>query len=125
MKRLISLACLVAVLTPCVGGVAFGNTRFNTKLTISFSRASGGHFSGKVKSQKNGCIARRRVTVYRKKHGRDPAIGSDSSSRKGKWRVDPAGRVAAGNYYAKSPPLHLAAGAGTCAGAKSITTHAS
>lgn len=125
MKRLISLACLVAMLTPCVGGAAFGSTRFNTKLTISFSRASGGHFSGKVKSQKHACIADRKVTVYRKKHGRDPAIGSDTSSRRGRWRVNPAGQIRAGNYYAKTPPLQLGSGVGTCRAAKSITTHAS
>ena len=66
MKRLISLACLVATLTACVAGVAFAATRYETKLTISYSRASKGHFSGKVKSQKHACIASRKVTVYRK-----------------------------------------------------------
>ncbi len=105
MKRSISLALLVAMLTLCVCGTAFAATRFDTKLTISYSRASGGRFSGKVDSQKHACIAARKVTVYRKKHGRDPAISSDTSSASGRWRVNPAGRVAAGNYYAKTPPL--------------------
>ena len=125
MRRLISLALLVAMLTPFVGGVAFGGTRFDTRLTISYSRASGGHFSGKVKSGKSACIAGRKVTVYRKKHGHDPAIGSDTSNGSGKWTVNPAGQVAAGNYYAKTPPFHLGSGAGTCTAATSITTHAS
>jgi hypothetical protein len=113
------------MLTPLAGGVAFGGTRFDTKLTISYSRASGGHFSGKIKSPKSACLAGRKVTVYRKKHGRDPAIGSDTSSRKGRWKVNRARRVATGNYYAKTPPFHLGSGAGTCTAAKSITTHAS
>jgi hypothetical protein len=125
MKRLISLTCLVAMLTACVGGAATAATRYDTKLTISYSRASGGHFSGKVKSQKHACIAARKVTVYRKKHGHDPAIGSDTSSASGRWKVNPAGRVATGNYYAKTPPLQLGAGRGTCTAARSITTHAS
>jgi hypothetical protein len=125
MKRLISLVCLVAILTAFVGALAIAATRYDAKLTISYSRASGGHFSGEVKSQKHACIAGRKVTVYRKKHGRDPAIGSDTSSRKGRWKVNPARRVAVGNYYAKSPPFHLGSGAGTCTAAKSITTHAS
>lgn len=125
MKRLISVACLVAMLTACVGGVGFAAIRYDTKLTISYSRASGGHFSGKAKSQKHACIASRKVTVYRKKPGRDPAIGSDTTSASGRWKVNPAGQVAAGNYYAKTPPLQLGAGVGTCTAAKSVTTHAS
>ena len=125
MKRSISLALLVAMLMLCVSGAALAATRFDTKLTISYSRASGGRFSGKVDSQKHACIAGRKVTVYRKKHGRDPAVGSDTSSGTGKWNVNPAGRVAAGNYYAKTSPLQLGAGAGTCRAARSITTHAS
>jgi hypothetical protein len=32
----------------------------------------------------------------------------------GKWNVNPAGRVAAGNYCAKTPPLQQGAGAGRC-----------
>ena len=39
MKRSISLALLVAMLTLCVSGAAFAATRFDTKLTISYSRA--------------------------------------------------------------------------------------
>ena len=125
MKRSVSLALLVAMLTLSVSGAALAATRFDTKLTISYSRASGGRFSGKVNSQKHACIAGRKVTVYRKKHGRDPAVGSDTSRRTGKWNVNPTGRVAAGNYYAKTSPLQLGAGAGTCRGARSVTTHAS
>ncbi len=125
MKRSISAALFVAMLTLWVSGAALAATRYDTKLTISYSRASGGHFSGKVKSQKHACIASRKVTVYRKKHGHDPAIGSDMSSRRGRWKVNPAGRVATGNYYAKTPPLQLGASRGTCTAARSITTHAS
>ena len=53
MKRSVSLALLVAMLTLCVSGAALAATRFDTKLTISYSRASGGRFSGKVDSQKH------------------------------------------------------------------------
>jgi hypothetical protein len=125
MKRLIALACLVAMVTASVGGGAVAATRYDTKLTISYSHASGGRFSGKVKSQKHACIAGRKVTVYRKRHGRDPAVGSDTSSTSGSWKVNPAGRVAAGNYYAKTPSRQLGAGGGTCSAASSVTTHAS
>jgi hypothetical protein len=125
MKRLISLVCLVAMLTAFVGGAALAATRYNTKLTISYSRASGGHFSGKVKAQKHACITGRKVTVYRRKRGHDPAVGSGKSSASGRWKINPAGRVAAGNYYAKTPPHQLGAGLGTCTAARSITTHAS
>lgn len=125
MKRLLSLTCLVALLALCMGGAAVGASTFDTRLTISFSRASGGQFSGEVKSPKHACFAGREVTVYRKRQGRDRAIGSDASNRSGTWKLNPAGQVRAGDYYAKAPSLRLRSGVGTCARAKSITTHAS
>ncbi len=125
MKRPISLALLVAMLTLCVSGVALGSAKYSTKLTLSYSPASGGHFSGKVKSPRSACVAGRAVTVYRSKAGKDPAIGSATSAGSGKWRVNPAGSVAAGDYYARTPGVKLAAGGGTCTAAKSISTHVS
>ena len=122
-SRSIALACLAIMIT-CLAGVALAVTSFDTSLTISFSRASGGQFSGRVKSPKHACIVDRKVTVYRKRSGRDPAVGSDRSNAKGRWRVNPA-RVAAGNYYAKTAAIQLQSGAGRCSAARSVTTHAS
>jgi hypothetical protein len=104
--------------------VALGSAKHGTKLTISYSRASG-NFSGKVTSPSSACIAGRAVTVYRSKAGKDPAIGSATSTGSGKWRVNPAANAVAGDYYATTRARKLAAGGGTCTAAKPVSTHVS
>ena len=125
MKRPISLALLVAMLALSVSGVALGSAKYRTDLTIGYSPASGGSFSGKVKSPRKACVAGRAVSVYRSKAGKDPAIGSATSTGGGKWFVNPAANVAAGDYYATTRAHKLAAGAGTCTAAQPVSTHVS
>ncbi len=123
MKRIITLACCLAVATPFLGGTALGAKASSTKLTIKYSRGSS-RFAGKVKSHNHACVAGRAVTVYRKKAGRDPAVGSAKSGGTGRWRVSP-GQVTAGDYYAAAPSMQLGSGAGKCAAARTAVTHVS
>lgn len=124
MKRFLSIAAVTAVFVSIASGVAFGAPRYDTKLSIGYSRQSGS-FSGGVKSKHAKCVPGRRVTVYRQQGGHDPSVGSDSSSANGRWRVNPPGHVATGNYYAKTASVHLASNGGTCRAATSVATHAS
>jgi hypothetical protein len=114
------LALLVVALT--VPALAVG--AFATNLSITYSRHGGGRFSGRVTSPKAACVAGRRITVYRRRSGRDSAVGSGSTSGGGRWRVYPPGKVATGDYYARTPAVKVGAG-GSCAAARSIATHAS
>lgn len=121
MKPRISLGLLVALLVLCVSPVALAGPTYQTKLSINYSRSSGGYFAGKLRSH-GGCVAGRDVVVYLKSSGTDPTVGRDTTAASGKWRVAP-GQIAAGDYYAKTQAVKI--GAGTCAGAKSATTRAS
>jgi hypothetical protein len=112
-----------ALIASSVGGAAYAATRYDTTLSIKYSRQAGA-FSGAVGSKQHACVSHRKVTVYRKQGGSDPAVGSDRSSANGTWRVNPAGKVAAGDYYAKTPSANLGA-KGICRAARSVTTHAS
>ncbi len=123
MKPKIAVGLLVAVLALWAGSLALGGSRYETKVSISYSRSSGGYFAGKVRSH-GGCVAGRVVAVYRKRPGSDPAVGKDTTRSNGRWRVAPS-QIATGEYYAKTPAVRLGGGAGTCAGAKSATTRAS
>ncbi len=124
MKRSLSAAAMVAVLVVAMTASAFAAGTFATNLSIKYSRHAGGHFSGGVSSPKGACVAGRKVTVYRKRSGSDPATGSGSTSGSGTWHVNPSGPVAKGDYYARTPAVHLGSGR-TCAAATSVTTHAS
>ena len=128
MRRLISLALVAGLLVPLApfaGGVASAAPKFGTKLSIVYSRSSGGRFSGMVKSREQACLAGRKVTVYLKRGGKDKAVGNSTSSKRGDWSVAPRGAVAPGYYYVGTRAQGLGPGAGICSAAKSVTTRAS
>ena len=54
-------------------------------------------WKGTVKSAEASCKAERTVTLKRKKQGRDPVIGSDTSSQSGAWTIRK--RSKRGRYY--------------------------
>jgi len=121
MKR--SIAVPLAALLPAAGVVApaLAATGYDTTVTMTHS-TSGNRFVGKVKSPAAFCVPSRKVTVYRKKSGKDPAIGSGWSQNSGKWWLSTPS-LSAGDYYAKTPAVSRKGG--TCKAAQSITTHAS
>lgn len=123
MKRTILVGLLVMVLALPASAVALGGSGYPTSLSIQYSRSSGGYFSGKLRSHA-GCVDGRKVAVYRKQSGSDPSVGSSTVAASGKWRAA-TGKAAAGDYYAKTPRRNLGGGAGSCAAAKSATTHVS
>ncbi len=122
MKGKAFLGLLVALLAFSAGGVALGGPKYPTKLSIGYSRSSGGLFAGDLKSHK-GCVGGRKVVVYRKKRGHDRAVGNDAAAPNGSWRVA-ARKPKAGDYYAKTKGSRLKDGA-KCAAAKSAATHVS
>ena len=124
MKRSALAIALVGLLVVALAAPALAAGTFATNLSIKYSRHGAGHFSGQVTSPKGVCIAGRKVTVYRKRSGHDPAIGAGSTSASGTWHVNPPGKVATGDYYARTPAVKVGAGR-TCAAARSISTHAS
>ncbi|MGE5236540.1 MAG: hypothetical protein ACM3O7_09340 [Acidobacteriota bacterium] len=122
MKRICSLAAATALIAASSGGAALAAKTYDTTISISYSRGSGA-FAGDVGSKHHACVTGRKVTVYRQQSGKDSAVGSDRSSANGSWKVNPPGKVAAGDYYAKTASVQL--GAKVCRGARSVTTHAS
>jgi len=122
MKGKAFLGLLVTLLALSAGGIAFGGPKFPSKLSIGYSRSSGGYFAGDLKSHR-GCVDGRKVVVYRKKRGHDPAVGNDTAAPNGTWRVA-ARRPKAGDYYAKAKGARLKRG-GRCGAAKSASTHVS
>ncbi len=122
MKRLVAIL-LATSLALASAGVALGATGTPTSLTIRHSTAGGQSFAGKVRSTLPACVTGRRVTVYRKRKGADPALGSATSAVDGTWSVRPAGKLRTGDYYARTPAARR--GGATCAAGRSVTTHAS
>ncbi|MFN8112278.1 MAG: hypothetical protein U0R51_03670 [Solirubrobacterales bacterium] len=103
------------------GAVAYAGAGYPTKLTIGYSKSSGG-FAGNLNSHA-GCVDGRKVVVYRKQGGSDQAVGGDKVKPNGKWAVTP-GKVKAGDYYAETAAVTLKNG-GKCASAKTPATHVS
>ena len=121
MKPKLSLGLAVLSLVLCASPAALAGPRYDTTLSIAYSPSSGGRFAGHLVSHA-GCVAGREVSVYRKEPGKDAAIGHDTAAASGRWRVA-ANRIAAGDYYAKTPRVSTAGG--ICAAAKSVTTRTS
>lgn len=122
MKLKIFLGTLGTMLALGAGNVALGGPSYPTKLSINYSRSSGGYFSGNLQSHA-GCVGGRKVSVYQKASGSDPAVGNGTVAANGSWRVSP-GKTSAGDYYAKTKGLTLNSG-GKCAAGKSVSTHVS
>ena len=102
--RLVAIIAVVAASTALVAAGAGARGAAQTNVTI---KGSGGDFSGKVKSSKSGCVADRKVIVYKLKgNGYDPPndtrVGSDVSSAHGDhgvWSVGNSG-FKHGAFYA-------------------------
>lgn len=109
MKRK-AMAGLAAGMLALSGGgaIAYAGAGYPTKLTMGYSKSSGG-FGGNLSSH-SGCVDGRKVVVYRKQGGNDPAIGGDKTKPNGKWAVTP-GNVKSGDYYAKTAAVTLKGGA--------------
>jgi hypothetical protein len=122
MKRSFAVPTVAAILASTVVAPTFAATTYATKVGISHSTKSGGGFVGKVTSPAAFCVPNRKVTVYRKKAGKDPAIGSGWSQASGKWWLTTQS-LAPGDYYAKTPAISRKGS--TCHAGRSVTTHAS
>jgi|GEM_PF-3815174 len=120
MKKRNVIAGLLAVFVVLgTSSVAMAGTSYPASLSMNYSRASGGQFTGKI-SSRSVCASTRRVVVYRKGGG---SIGSTTTSGAGSWRLV-TGKPSRGDYYATTAPK--AAGPGIrCGGATSALTHVS
>jgi hypothetical protein len=65
-------------------------------------------FLGQVSSSEPACTRGRKATVFRKREGRDPRVGSDRASSTGQWIVEKR-RVRRGRYYLKIKAKRLSA----------------
>jgi hypothetical protein len=125
MRRLVPLAAAAALMAPAGAALAQAAT-YDSKVTIGYVRG-GPYFAGRVSSSQSACIKHRKVTVYRKTAGADPAIGSDTTSAAGVWRLNLGGRPRAAYYYAKAKSLTVgpAGNRTVCRAARSVVTRAS
>ena len=113
---------VAALLIFAMSGVAFAGSGASSSLSIGYSPSSGGSFAGKLRAPQ-GCVGGRKVVVFRKSSGSDTAVGNGNSSPNGAWSAK-AGRITAGDYYAKTKSVTLKSGT-KCASAKSPSTHVS
>ncbi len=90
---------------------ATGQVIYETELTI---KGPNGDFSGKIKSDEQECETGRKVTVFKKKPGKDKKVGDDTSDS-GKWSTGNSGEKK-GKFYAK-----VGSDFGICEKAKSKT----
>ena len=122
MKRKATAGLAAGLLALSGGGaIAHAGAGYPTKLTMGYSKGSGG-FTGNLDSH-SGCVDGRKVVVYRKRGGNDPAIGGDRAKPNGRWGVTP-GNLKSGDYYAKTAAVTLRSGS-KCASAKTPATHVS
>jgi hypothetical protein len=104
---------VVAALAAVVGLVPSGATA-GAPTTVSIKAVGNpAEFSGQVKSTPP-CRGDRKVTVLRKKKGKDPKIGSDTTESSGQWSTGNSGETK-GKFYAKVKKT------GSCEKAKSST----
>jgi hypothetical protein len=126
MRRIVTLAAAAALALPAAGAALAQAASYDSSVTINYVRG-GPYFAGRVTSSQALCTKHRTVTVYRRAAGADPAIGSDTSSAAGKWRLSLRGRPRAGYYYAKAKSLVVgpAGSRSLCRAAKSAVTRTS
>jgi hypothetical protein len=72
----------------------------NRSLTLDFARANGGFSGNLFGAGYPACTADQKVTVFRKKRGRDPRVGFDLTEDSGDYAVESAKKP--GKYYAKA-----------------------
>ncbi len=126
MRRIVPLAVAAAIAVPAAGAGLAEAAGYNSSVTIGYVRG-GPYFAGRVGSSQAICAKHRTVTVYRRAAGADPAIGSDTTSAAGNWRLNLRRRPRPGHYYAKAKSRTVGgAGAPTvCRAARSAVTRAS
>jgi hypothetical protein len=102
MKKLIQMtvAGLAAMLVVGVGLAVAHNKTYDTTTSIKFVGSDyGDKFNGKVKSEKDACQDKRKVTVFRNRD--DEKIGEDTTGEDGKWNVELGTFAEAGKYHAE------------------------
>ncbi len=126
MRRFVPLAVAAALTVPATAAALAQAASYNSNVTIGYVRG-GPYFSGRVSSAQAACAKHRKVTVYRQAPGADPAIGADTSSAAGNWKLNLGGRPKSGYYYAKAKSSTVGpVGSRTvCRAAKSAVTRAS
>ena len=107
---------MAAAASVVLAASALAAPRFESEVTIDFSAAtkqgpSNASFFGRVKSEKNACERRRKVTLYYKANGADfsTEMGSDKTNAKGKWIVESV-PVMDGSYFATVKAKEIRAG---------------
>lgn len=90
------LACLVVVALVAVP-VAGAAKPHVTKVVVSLKFPA---FHGSLKSNDDGCLAGRTVTMFRKHSGRTKKLGTGTSSSGGKWTVLVGDKLSPGEYFA-------------------------
>ena len=122
MKRNALMGLTIAILLLATAGVAPAGVKHGSRISMGYSPAAGGQFTGKVRSAA-GCADRRKVVVFRARSGPDAAVGRTTSSSGGGWRLR-TGTPQAGDYYAQATAQSRAGGV-RCGGARSALTHVS
>jgi hypothetical protein len=88
-----------------VPGVAAGGaTQYPTLFTKFKYKLENGkaEFTGKIDSNKGGCVPDRKVKLYRKTSGDETKVGGDRTNNKGKFEIDlGSGTPKNGKYYAE------------------------
>ena len=119
-SKLTTFVALVMCAGLVLAGVASaGDPPYPTEVTI---REQNGDFLGKVKSPEGGqqCIEDRKVTVFKKRDGRDKRINSDTTDPGGNWNTGNTG-VGKGKYYARAKAVLLKTDEVLCEKGKSKT----
>jgi hypothetical protein len=118
--KLTTFVALVICAGLVLAGVASaGDPPYPTDVTI---REQNGDFHGKVKSPEGGqqCLEDRKVTVFKKRDGRDKRINSDTTDKGGNWNTGNT-HVGKGKYYAKAKAVLLKTDEVLCEKGKSKT----
>lgn len=126
MRRFVPLAAAAVLMAPAGAAALAQAASYGSNVSIGYVRG-GPYFDGRVTSSRGACVKRRKVTVYRNTPGADPAIGSDTTSAAGDWRLNLRGRPKSAYYYAKAKSLTVgpAGNRTVCRAAKSVVTRAS
>ena len=113
------VALMVCVGLALAGVASAGDPPYPTDVTI---REQNGDFHGKVKSPEGGpqCIEDRKVTVFKKRDGRDKRINSDTTDPGGNWNTGNT-HVGKGKYYARAKAVLLKTDEVLCEKGKSET----
>jgi hypothetical protein len=82
--------------TSTTGQATWGGQTRTVSTTVS-ARYRRRVWSGTVRSSEASCRSERNVVLRRRKSGRDPVLGSDTSNQSGKWSIRK--RTKRGRYY--------------------------